>query len=48
MFMDIKNPFKIVLTSSTVPAVTIVQNGCPKWLLKAVFGYNFKIIHIEP
>ena len=47
MFMDITNPFKMVLTSSTVSGVTIVQNGCQKWLPKAVFGHNFKIIDIE-
>ena len=46
--MDITNPFKMMLKSSTVPGVTIVQNGCQKkWLLKAVFGYNLKIIDIE-
>ena len=47
MFMDITNPFKMVLTNSTVQGVTIIQDGCLKWLLKAVFGYNFTIIGIE-
>ena len=41
MFMDITNPFKIVLTISTVPGVINIQNGCQKWLPKAVFGHNF-------
>ena len=44
MFMDTTNPYKMVLTTTTVPGVTIVQNGCQKWLPKAVFGNNFEII----
>ena len=40
MSMDITNQFKIVLTSSTVPGVTIVQNGCQKSLPEVVFGYK--------
>ena len=47
MFMDITNSFKIVLTSSTVPGVTIVQNGCQNVCRKRFLGNNFKIIDIE-
>ena len=37
----------MVLTTSTVPGVTIFLNGCHVWLPKAVLGYDFKVIDIE-
>ena len=48
MSMDITYQFKIVLTSSTVPGVTIVRNGCQSRCHKLFLAIKFfKIIDIE-
>ena len=36
MFMDMRNPFKMVLSTSTAPEVAIFQNGCQKPFLAII------------